>query len=361
MRFSDTHCNIQYERRTKYKNESRGSRVAEYQRRMVSEELEFPKKRTIMDDNTNNDVPPKLRRVQPWRSSTTPKVPVSKPELKKQARKKTNIQPVTKKKNLKQNIPAPIAPQTQSDNILIRTSPKSLFETLHSLSNPQKQYMCEIGLRDLLDITVDGIPSHISFYAVSNFDWKNMVLKVSGGQLPVNNKQVVHHLLGLPLGDKNILELTSNDGGDDTLDKWKEQFKQENDIRPKGVLKMIMQSRQADLMFRLNILVLICNTLGESVSMGTCDLSILNKVISSFDLANIDRCGYIIECLKNTVPIWQRSSKKPYFSEPITFLTDCDLMEWMWREGGHLYVARMLLPCDSVKRLRWHQVHLAWV
>ncbi|KAI3789942.1 hypothetical protein L2E82_02749 [Cichorium intybus] len=38
---SDTHSNVQYERRTKYKNESRGSRVAEHQRRVVTEELEF--------------------------------------------------------------------------------------------------------------------------------------------------------------------------------------------------------------------------------------------------------------------------------------------------------------------------------
>ncbi|KAI3674262.1 hypothetical protein L2E82_52475 [Cichorium intybus] len=28
-----------------------------------TEEVEFPKKRNIMDDNTNNDVPPKLRRL----------------------------------------------------------------------------------------------------------------------------------------------------------------------------------------------------------------------------------------------------------------------------------------------------------
>ncbi|KAI3778865.1 hypothetical protein L2E82_08253 [Cichorium intybus] len=32
---SDTHCNIQYERRTKYKNESSGSQVAEHQRTML--------------------------------------------------------------------------------------------------------------------------------------------------------------------------------------------------------------------------------------------------------------------------------------------------------------------------------------
>ncbi|KAI3709617.1 hypothetical protein L2E82_39383 [Cichorium intybus] len=133
---SDTHSNMQYQRRTKHKNESSCSRVPEHQHQKVSEEVEFPKKRTIIDDNTNNDVPPKLRRVQPRMYSTTPKVTVSKPELKNQARTKDSIQPVTKKKNLKQNIPAPIAPQTQSDNLLIRTSPKPLFETLHSLSNP---------------------------------------------------------------------------------------------------------------------------------------------------------------------------------------------------------------------------------
>ncbi|KAI3764503.1 hypothetical protein L2E82_14512 [Cichorium intybus] len=122
IEISDTPANVQYERRLKYKNESQGSRVAENQRRVVNEELEFPKKRSIIDDNTNKDVPPKFRRVQPRRSSSTPEVPVSKPELQKKAR------------------------------------------------------------------------------------------------------------------DRNILDSSSNDGGDDTVDKWKEQFKLENDIRPKGLL-----------------------------------------------------------------------------------------------------------------------------
>ncbi|KAI3790594.1 hypothetical protein L2E82_03751 [Cichorium intybus] len=350
IEISDTPANVQYERRLKYKNESQGSRVAENQRRVVNEELEFPKKRSIIDDNTNKDVPPKFRRVQPRRSSSTPEVPVSKPELQKKARRKTNIKPVTKMKNLKQNIPAPIPPQSQSDNILIRTSPKPLFETLHSLSNPQKQYMCEVGLRDLLDITVDGIPSHIGYYAVSNFDCENMYLKVSGGQLPVN-RQVVHHLLGLPLGDRNILDSSSNDGGDDTVDKWKEQFKLENDIRPKGVQKLIMRSREADLMFRVNILVLICNTLGQSVSMGTCDLSMLNTVNSSFDLGNIDWCGYIIQCLKNTVPIWKRSSKKPYFFGPITLLTLLYL-EGLRFDGVDVEKGRPSICCWNASTMR---------
>ncbi|KAI3679583.1 hypothetical protein L2E82_51121 [Cichorium intybus] len=101
IEISATPANVQYERRLKYKNESQGSRVAENQRGVVNEELEFPKKRSIIDDNTNKDVPPKFRRVQPRR---------------------------------------------------------------------------------------------------------------------------------------NILDSSSNDGGDDTVDKWKEQFKLENDIRPKGLL-----------------------------------------------------------------------------------------------------------------------------
>ncbi|KAI3513746.1 hypothetical protein L1887_11871 [Cichorium endivia] len=249
---TDTHFNVKYERRTKHQVESRGSRVVEHKQILITEELELPKNRSIKDDTTNKDIPPKVRRVQPRRSSITPTVPISKPAVE---RKKTQVKPVTKKTNLKQNISSPTVPQQQFDNILIRTSPKPLFDTLHSLSNPHKQYMCEIGLCDLLDNTVDGIPSHIGFYVVSNFDCQNMVLIVSGGQLRVN-RQVVHHLLGLPLGDRNILSLTSNDRHDDTIDQWKDQFKFENEIRPKGIQKM---------MFRVNTLVLICNTLGQSI------------------------------------------------------------------------------------------------
>ncbi|KAI3700923.1 hypothetical protein L2E82_45564 [Cichorium intybus] len=87
----DTHCNVKYERRTKYQAELRGCRVVKHKQRMITEELELPKKRSINDDTTNKDVPQKVRRVQPRRSSITPTVPISKPAVEKQERKKTKL------------------------------------------------------------------------------------------------------------------------------------------------------------------------------------------------------------------------------------------------------------------------------
>ncbi|KAI3501510.1 hypothetical protein L1887_29381 [Cichorium endivia] len=49
--------------RTKYKNESRGTSFVEHKSRMITEESELPEKRSIIDDTTNKDVPPKLRRA----------------------------------------------------------------------------------------------------------------------------------------------------------------------------------------------------------------------------------------------------------------------------------------------------------
>lgn len=58
----DIHCNVKYERRTKYRAESRGIPVVEYKQRMITEDLEFPKERSINEDTTDKDVPPKVRR-----------------------------------------------------------------------------------------------------------------------------------------------------------------------------------------------------------------------------------------------------------------------------------------------------------
>nr|KAJ0220785.1 hypothetical protein LSAT_V11C200055300 [Lactuca sativa] len=59
---------------------------------------------------------------------------------------------------------------------------------------------------------------------------------------------------------------------------------------------------------------------GQSISMGTCDLSMLSKVTKDLDLSDIDWCGYVFDCLKETKSAWNPNNKKGFYVGPIILM-----------------------------------------
>ncbi|CAI9282190.1 unnamed protein product [Lactuca saligna] len=132
-------------------------------------------------------------------------------------------------------------------------------------------------------------------------------------------------MLGLPLGNVTIKSMPYREVTDDMITVWRKQFDDEDNIRPRAVQQVIMQSTCADLLFKVNIFVLLCNTLGQSMSMGTCDLSMLSKVTKDLDLSDIDWCGYVFDYLKETKSAWNPNSKKGFYVGPIILLLGNDV------------------------------------
>ncbi|CAI9289570.1 unnamed protein product [Lactuca saligna] len=164
----------------------------------------------------------------------------------------------------------------EARRIQVRTSPNVLYSFMHNLSKEQEAYISSISLGHLLNMKVDGCASYIGHYIVRNLDTNRMVLKLHHGEIPIN-RQVIHEMLGLPLGHVTIKSMPYREVTDDTITVWRKQFEDEDNIRPRAVQQVIMQSTRADFIFKVNIFVLLCNTLGQSMSMGTCDLSMLSK------------------------------------------------------------------------------------
>ncbi|CAH1415276.1 unnamed protein product [Lactuca virosa] len=209
-------------------------------------------------------------------------------------------------------------------NLILKTqiqfSAKIKGNHLHGLTNVQKEYLSSIGFGPLLNIKVDGSASRIGYYAVNNFDPERMVLTIERGEIPIT-RQLIHDMLGLPLGNVNINSLNFTPAQEKPVDLWFAQFNSENDIRPKGVQRAIKILKDVGLLFKVNFLVLIRNTLGQSKSMGTCDVSMLAKVLEDLDLSDIDWCSYVLECLKNTKHAWNPMNDTSYYVGPIILLT----------------------------------------
>nr|KAJ0209095.1 hypothetical protein LSAT_V11C400215260 [Lactuca sativa] len=234
---------------------------------------------------------------------------------------KENVKKFKRQKNKEGNVvkarklPKVVASDAeQARRIQVWTSPNVLYSCMHNLSKEQEAYIYSIGLGHLLNMKVDGCASIMGHYIVRNFDADRMVLKLHHGDIPINR------------------EVT-----DDTITVWRKQFEDEDNIKPRAVQQVIMQSTRADLIFKVNIIVLLCNTLGQSMSMGTCDLSMLSKVTKDLDLNDIDWCGYVFDCLKETKSAWNPNSKKGFYVGPIILLL-------------LLYVESV--RCDSVKIVR---------
>nr|KAJ0209832.1 hypothetical protein LSAT_V11C400163580 [Lactuca sativa] len=232
----------------------------------------------------------------------------------------------------------------EARRIQVRTSPNVLYSCMHNLSKEQEAYISSIGLGHLLNMKVDECASIMGHYIVRNFNADRMVLKLHHGEIPIN-RQVIHEMLGLPLGHVTIKFMPYREVTDDTITVWRKQFEDEDNIRPRAVQQVIMQSTRAYLMFKVNIFVLLCNTLGQSMSMGTCDLSMLSKVTKDLDLSDIDWCGYVFDCLKETKSAWNPNSKKGFYVGPIILLL-------------LLYVESV--RCDSVKIARCRSAICCW-
>nr|GEZ20834.1 reverse transcriptase domain-containing protein [Tanacetum cinerariifolium] len=91
---------------------------------------------------------------------------------------------------------------------------------------------------------------------------------------------------------------------------WKDQFRNVNKLTIKALSDVIIETKNSDYMFRMNILTLIANTLGSCENSSTVNFIVLKNVFEGGDVNNIDWCSYIIECVSVSKLDWATKLKK---------------------------------------------------
>lgn len=255
---------------------------------------------------TNEDCEPSIRRSK-RQSVLEGKAKVS--------NKKHAINSVVKTSNEKK-VSVPIFP-----SIRTRTSPKSLFTSVHSLSSAQKLCLKEMGFGEMEKFNIDLIPAKLGFFVVENFDDSNLVIKVSGGAIQVT-KEAIHEMLGIPIGGITIDSLDENKQDDVIVREWRRQFVS-NEIGLGDLKKKIVQNKLSDWNFRLNFIVLFSNIIGGCKMRGKCDLNILKKIRADTNIAGIDWCSFILSRLKGCKKNWKNDEMGFYYAGPVPLLMVC--------------------------------------
>nr|GMC97359.1 beta-D-glucosyl crocetin beta-1,6-glucosyltransferase-like [Ipomoea batatas] len=80
----------------------------------------------------------------------------------------------------------------------IRGSPKHLAWPIKRFNACQKNAVRALGLGDMLDFQVEGIPKSMCRWLISNFDPTNICLSLENGLVLPVTEEDVHYTLGLP-------------------------------------------------------------------------------------------------------------------------------------------------------------------
>lgn len=159
----------------------------------------------------------------------------------------------------------------------IRSSPNSMFKIIKKLSFEQKKCVKEHVFKSLLKLEIDDLPSRLSYNVIHNFDYEKMILKFIDSEIKVDS-QSVNEMLGIPIREKEVDQLPFRAKDDQCYDRWINQFVDKKNIRLKDIVNAIISTKEVDFNFKLNFIVLFCNTLVEATGIGKINDKILKKI-----------------------------------------------------------------------------------
>ncbi|XP_031114068.1 uncharacterized protein LOC116017598 [Ipomoea triloba] len=204
----------------------------------------------------------------------------------------------------------------------IRGSPKHLAWPIKRFNACQKNAVRALGLGDMLDFQVEGIPKSMCRWLISNFDPTNMCLSLENGLVLPVTEEDVHYTLGLPQGSVVITKRKKDDVSD-TLKEWRSKFnKEKHDITPAMIATKVRSLLEGDVWFKRHFAVLVVSVLGGTMTNGYANQSVFHHFEDVDGIKNLNWCKFILESLVERHAQWVHNPDKQ-FSGPIVFLLGC--------------------------------------
>ncbi|KAJ9538976.1 hypothetical protein OSB04_031709 [Centaurea solstitialis] len=123
------------------------------------------------------------------------------------------------------------ANETVVDGIQTRTSPKGLYDPVKKLTPSQKVAVEEMGLGNMLNMSLDGIPGILVYFVVDNFNPDMMQLEVEG-KIIRPTEELVHRTLGLPKTGIDLNATVPNSCNKNFYKAWRSWFPKTRKIMP---------------------------------------------------------------------------------------------------------------------------------
>ncbi|CAI9285193.1 unnamed protein product [Lactuca saligna] len=144
---------------------------------------------------------------------------------------------------------------------------------------------------------MDTTPTLLNYYMLDHYDPDSCRLVLENMIITIT-KDTVHDMLGLPNEGEDFLSMTSCEKDNQVLQEWKSQYDKKG-FNGEEYLKRIKNTKQDNLMFRLNFLTLFINTFVESTLSGTNQINVVNKLVMAYVAVIEHSYGIILSEKKN--------------------------------------------------------------
>ncbi|PWA83044.1 hypothetical protein CTI12_AA172490 [Artemisia annua] len=205
-----------------------------------------------------------------------------------------------------------------------RATAVKLYETMKSLSTERKKMIMEMGFGDLIYFQIGSIPTKLAFFVVNSLDTDTMTLNLPNGKIPIL-PETVKEIFGIPMGETMLERQRGERRYDDPfIVQWRKQFPANlKRITTTNLSQVILETTNADYMFKMNFLMLFANTMGCCDNSSVVKYTVLTNVLENDNVQDIDWCSYIWESAKYSKSDWKKAikdKKEVVYYGPITFL-----------------------------------------
>nr|GEZ79225.1 ulp1 protease family, C-terminal catalytic domain-containing protein [Tanacetum cinerariifolium] len=118
-----------------------------------------------------------------------------------------------------------------------------------------------MGFGSMIGMGIHELSGKLGFYVIDNFDTETNVLSLTDSSILVTSESV-NDILGIPIGGCSIESLEPRTPDDTFIKEWLPQFREKTKIRPNDINDVIVSTKDAGKLFKMNFLMLFANIMG---------------------------------------------------------------------------------------------------
>nr|GFA80461.1 peptidase C48, SUMO/sentrin/Ubl1 [Tanacetum cinerariifolium] len=108
---------------------------------------------------------------------------------------------------------------------------------------------------------------------------------------------------------------------DPFIAEWEAQYSLLKKPTPRAIAFQISSTTEEDFMIKMNFITVFGSTMRTLENGGRLPKKLLKCIKEDDDIAEIDWCGYILDCLRNSKVNWKdMKNKNNFYYGPLTFL-----------------------------------------
>lgn len=204
------------------------------------------------------------------------------------------------------NVPSPRKYfEYDGSKIKPRIKTEKFYEYIHNLNYNQITVVREMGFESIIDLQISHIPTGLGFWLVKNFNDKTGVLDIGVKRIEIT-ANLVHSLLGIPMGEHDVNEMTRARDTDIVVNEWRRQFTNfPKNASPGWLLEQMDKRSDSGRTFVLNFLVAFNTMLGEVMSNNSVNQRFLTSIGENVKINNLNWCQYMVTMLKRAREKWE--------------------------------------------------------